>query len=87
MYKFNPENLGEFQEKTCGKWFTYKKTSNPWALSQGLDFEIDVLDGVRFATVKKTRVYVCIDESATGQPVTECWTIKKHHFFSSNQGA
>jgi hypothetical protein len=78
MYRVNTENLGEFQEKTCGKWFSYRLTSNPWALSHGLNFEIDVLDGVRFAKVKKTVVYVCTDETDTGAPVLQHWEINKH---------
>jgi len=79
MIKFDTQNLGEFQEKTCGKWFTYRQTTNPWALSNGLNFEIDVLDGVRFAKVKKTVVYVCTDESDTGEPVLQHWEISKHY--------
>ena len=79
MIKFDTKNLGEFQEKTCGKWFTYRLTSNPWALSNGLNFEIDVLDGVRFAKVKKTVVHVCVNEDDNGKPILEFWQLNKHY--------
>lgn len=53
MLNFNTDNLGEFQERERGRWFTYRATSNSWALSHGLTHEVDVLDGVRFAIVKR----------------------------------
>lgn len=71
--------LGHFQEKDYGKWFTYRLTDNPWALSHGFQHEIDVLDGVRFANVKKTVATVCIDESDSGAPVCSKWLFKKHY--------
>jgi hypothetical protein len=79
MLKFDVKNIGEFQEKTCGKWFTYRSTDNPWALSNGLNFEIDVLDGVRFAKVKKTVVHVCVNEGDSGEPIIELWQLNKHY--------
>ena len=79
MLKFDVKNIGEFQEKTCGKWFTYRSTDNPWALSNGLNFEIDVLDGVRFANVKKTVVHVCVNEGDSGEPIIELWQLNKHY--------
>lgn len=79
MLNFNTDNLGEFQERERGRWFTYRATSNPWALSNGLNFEIDVLDGVRFARVKKTVVHVCVNEGDSGEPIIELWQLNKHY--------
>ena len=73
------KSFGEFREVEVGNYFTYRKTDNPWAISQGLEFEIDVLDGVRFANVKKTVAYVCIDEDEHGNAVMDKWFIKNHH--------
>jgi len=83
MLKYPETPQGEFKNEN-NVWFSYRPTSNPWALSHGLNFEIDVLDGVRFANVLKTRVRVCIDESATGEPVMETWSLKVHHPYETN---
>lgn len=74
--KLNTE--GEFQEKTCGKYFTYSKTTDAWAIAKGCTHEIDVLDGVRFAKVLKTVVHVCVDEDENGLFLFEVWAIKNH---------
>lgn len=81
MYRYNPENVGEFYECDYDKNFTYRETKNEWALSHGLKHEIDVLDGVRFANVRKTVANVCIDEARDGTPVIAKWFIKKHVIF------
>ena len=76
MYKYSKDNLGEFVEKDYGKTFTYRKNTgyNPY----NLEHEVDVLDGYRYATVKKTRAYVVVDEDTEGNPVFETWVLKKH---------
>lgn len=71
-------NEGEFQEKTHGKYFTYTKTSDPWAIANACTHEIDVLDGVRFAKVLKTVVHICLDEDEYGKAIFEVWKIKNH---------
>lgn len=82
MYRYNPENIGEFTEVDYGKNFTYRNTSNLWALQQGLQHEVDVGDSVRFANVKRTVAYIAIDEDAKGNAVLEKWQIKKHVVFT-----
>ena len=74
--------LGDFQESECGKWFSYSPTLNEWALAHGYVHEIHVLDGVRFACVRKTRAKVVVDEAADGSPIVEQWLIKNHSVFS-----
>ena len=81
MFKYNTHNLGEFQEHERGRWFTYRATSNPWALSHGLIHEVDVLDGVRFAVVKKTCAQMCLGEGDSGEPLIERWKFKKHSVY------
>lgn len=78
-------NEGEFQECDYGKHFTYRKTDNLWAIEQGFMHEVDVLDGVRFARVLKTVVYVCVDEDAYGKAVFEKWNIKNHSLYRENE--
>ena len=77
MYIFNDQNVGEFQLASTGVWFTYRETKNPWALENGLKHEYDVLDGVRFANVKKTVIHACIDEDENEKAVLESRSLKK----------
>ena len=81
MLNFDQKNLGEFQEVTHGKYFTYRKTTDMWAIAEGFQHEIDVLDGIRFANVKKTVVHVCVDEDANGVAIVEKWNIKRHNIY------
>jgi hypothetical protein len=75
-------NEGEFQECDFGNYFTYRKTTNNWAIEQGFMHEIDVGDGgVRFARVLKTVAYVCVDEDEYGKAVFEKWNIKNHSLY------
>ena len=74
MFKYPAE--GHFQEVDFGKDFSFRKTTNPWALSQGLEYEIDVLDGIRFCKLLKTVAYVCIDEDSEGKAILDKWKIK-----------
>jgi hypothetical protein len=83
MLKSNENNLGDFQNEN-GNWYTYRKTNNPWALSNNLEFEIDVLDGTRSAIIKKTVAYICVDEDENGNPVLEKWQLKKNVVYSQN---
>lgn len=74
-----PENVGEFQEATQRHWFTYRPTENPWAIAQGLPFEVDCGHGeVRFANVLKTVLWLATDEDASGAAVLEKWNIRHH---------
>jgi hypothetical protein len=78
-------NIGEFQECEFGKYFTYSKTSNLWAIEQGFLHQVDVLDGVRFARVLKTVAYVCVDEDEYGKAVFQIWKIKKHVTYNQTE--
>jgi hypothetical protein len=81
MLNSNANNLGEFQEHERGRWFTYRATSNPWALAHGLTHEVDVLDGVRFAIVRKTCAQMCLSEGDSGEPLLERWKFKRHSVY------
>jgi len=76
------DNLGEIQNREHGTWYTYRATADEWAIKQNLPFEIDVLDGVRFARILETVVYVAVDEDDMGCPVLEKWALKKHNHFN-----
>lgn len=75
--------IGEFREKEFGKHFEYRISEGTapgqgeWGIKHGFKHEIAICDGsVRFANVKKTVAYVCIDEDEYGNPVVEKWNIK-----------
>ena len=76
---------GEFQEKDHGKWFTYRKTDDPWAAKHGLTHKIDVADGHRFGKVMGTRVHIATDENDDGSPKMETWHLKKHNKWTQNE--
>ena len=76
-------STGEFTEVSLGHSFTYRETDNWWAIANGLHYEIDVLDGVRFAKILKTVAHVAVDESEGGTPVLETWKIKQHRVYAS----
>lgn len=72
--------LGEFQEKECGNYFHYSKNVED-NFSFCKDFPHIVWVGdqqQRYALVKKTVAYICVDEDEYGQPVVEKWQLKKH---------
>jgi hypothetical protein len=67
------ENTGYIKEKEFGLEYTYKTTRDSWALSMGYTHEIDCSFGcIRFARIKKTVAYICIDENKE-----EKWHIKR----------
>ena len=39
--------------------------------------------GWRYALVKKTVVYIVVDEDESGQPVVQKWSIKAHRIYSN----
>ena len=80
MMKYHEKNVGEFRNE-LGNYYTYRKTTDAWALAQGFEYEIDVRDGVRFGNVKKTVVYICVDEDANGA-VVEKWQLKRNTVYA-----
>jgi len=71
--------LGEFVEKEVGNYFHYSENPDSFAFCE--DFPHVVWVGglgqqYRYAEVKKTVVYICVDEDEFGLPVVEKWFIK-----------
>jgi hypothetical protein len=80
--------LGGFYEKEHGNWFEFSRNDD------GKTFSADgfmamfahkvwvgdvVGQGFRYANVKKTVAYVCVDEDEFGTPVMEKWQLKKNN--------
>ena len=74
--------IGQFKNE-FGHYFEFRISEGnaplqgDYGLRHGFQHEVAVGDGsVRFANVKKTVAYICIDEDDTGKPVVEKWKIK-----------
>lgn len=83
MYTGNQANIGSFKEKEFGGEFTYRKTTDWWAIANGYEYEIDVggLGEVRFAHIKKTVAYVLCDAPEGNENMVEQkWLIKNTPF-------
>ena len=65
-------------KKHCA-WFNYH--TNEWANSQGYNFDLKLSFGEsRYAKIKKTVAYVCVDEDAAGNAVVQKWQCKTTFF-------
>lgn len=78
MLTANPQNtvIGEFVIPEFNTRFDFCKTSDEWAVSHDLQFEIHTTGGVRFARILKTVAYVAVDENTDGTPKLEKWNIR-----------
>ena len=78
------KDSGEFYLPETRKYFSFRPAiKNSWAEKHNLIHEVDVLDGIRFAIVRKSIAYVAIDEDQYGNPVLEKWVITKRRIFQS----
>lgn len=67
---------GSFVEVDIGHTFTYRKTTDQWAIRNGLYYEVDVGYDTRFAKITKSRCYMALEEGSDGKPVLEVWKIR-----------
>lgn len=74
--------LGEFVEKDYGMSFHYSKNGDfghgPFTRFPHLVWVGGLGQQYRYAEVKKTVAYVCVDEDECGLPVVEKWDIKRN---------
>ena len=74
--------IGRFNEKDEGNMFEYSENredfykSYPHKVWVTTPWHMDW--GWRFANVKKTVAYICVDEDEFGAPVVEKWNIKNN---------
>jgi hypothetical protein len=68
---------GEFYLPESRHYFTFQPAADAWAAKHDLIHAIDVGDGVRYGTVRKTVAYIAVDEDEYGNPVLERWSITK----------
>ena len=84
-YTYTNDPIGCFTEKEIGNYFEY--SDNPHSFSFCKQFPhivwvggggIAGMNGYRYATVKKTVAYICVDEDEYGEPVLEKWLLKNN---------
>tara|TARA_B110000503_G_scaffold33624_1_gene54591 strand:+ start:190 stop:459 length:270 start_codon:yes stop_codon:yes gene_type:complete len=73
--------IGEFRNEYT--YFEYRLSEGDapnqgtWGLENGFKHEIAMSnDSVRFANIKKTVAYICVDIDDEGNPIIEKWKIK-----------
>ena len=84
-YTYTQSPIGCFTEKEVGNYFEYSLNDDP-INNINEDFPHKVWvgggqindSGYRYANVKKTVAYICVDEDEFGLPVIEKWYLKKN---------
>jgi hypothetical protein len=75
--------VGRFVEKEVGNYFEYSINDDDFDFCKDFAHKVWVGglvndQGYRYANVKKTVAYVCVDEDDYGQPVVEKWQLKNN---------
>ena len=75
--------VGRFVEREVGNYFEYSLNDDDFDFCKEFAHKVWVGglvndQGYRYANVKKTVAYVCVDEDEYGQPVVEKWDIKQN---------
>jgi len=75
--------VGRFVEKEVGNYFEYSVNDDDFDFCKEFAHKIWVGglvndQGYRYANVKKTVAYICVDEDEFGLPVLEKWDIKQN---------
>jgi hypothetical protein len=84
MYKVSAKNIGEFVEVDHGLSFSYcyaDPEKDKFFIDKGYLHIIDMVGGTRYGLVKKTVIYIVVDENEDGL-VVEKWHIKKHIIYN-----
>ena len=75
--------VGRFVEREVGNYFEYSLNDDDFDFCKDFAHKVWVGglvndQGYRYANVKKTVAYVCVDEDEFGAPVLEKWDIKQN---------
>lgn len=85
-YQYHTKDpIGCFVEKEVGNYFEYSLNDDPFNFCEDFPHKVWVggkdvcgMTGYRYAIVKKTVAYICVDEDEYGLPVLEKWQLKKN---------
>jgi hypothetical protein len=78
--------IGEFLEVDYGLSFSYAlcdPEKDQFFIEKGYLHIIDMVGGTRYGLVKKTVIYIVVDENEEGL-VVEKWNIKKHIIYNKD---
>ena len=85
FYTYTQDPIGQFVERDTGNYFEYSHNDDPISMCEDFPHKVWVggegvcgMRGYRYAIVKKTVAYVCVDEDEFGLPVLEKWHLKKN---------
>ena len=88
---YTKDPIGVFVEKDRGNYFEYSDNDDPFHFCEDFPHKVWVASGqiandigYRYANVKKTVAYVCVDEDEFGLPVIEKWELKKNRRYNEN---
>lgn len=88
---YTKDPIGVFVEKDRGNYFEYSDNDDPFHFCKDFPHKVWVASGqiandsgYRYANVKKTVAYVCVDEDEFGLPVIEKWELKKNRRYNEN---
>jgi hypothetical protein len=84
MYRMSSKIIGEFVEVEHGLSFSYAlcdPEKDQFFIEKGYPHIIDMIGGIRYGLVKKTVIYIVVDENEEGL-VVEKWNIKKHIIYN-----
>lgn len=75
--------VGRFVEREVGNYFEYSLNDDDFDFCKEFAHKVWVGglvndQGYRYANVKKTVAYVCVDEDEYGRPVVEKWQLKNN---------
>ena len=75
--------VGRFVEREVGNYFEYSVNDDDFDFCKEFAHKVWVGgvvndQGYRYANVKKTVAYVCVDEDEFGAPVVEKWDVKNN---------
>ena len=74
--------IGRFIEKETGIPFEYSLNDDALPFAENFPHKVWVLDGYRYANVKKTVAYIVLGEDDLGQPVVTKWDITGHRKYA-----
>ena len=89
-YTYTKDPKGMFVERDTGNSFEYSVNDDPFSFCEDFPHKVWVGgagvcgdQGYRYAIVKKTVAYVCVDEDEFGLPVLEKWQLKKNRAYAN----
>ena len=86
-FENKPTILGGWRLKENDNFFEFSVNDDPFNFCEDFPHKVWVSNnpindsGYRYAIVKKTVAYICVDEDEFGLPVLEKWDIKNHRLY------